>query len=203
MQIKWFLLAVIVLVIAGVLVFRPWKHAVTVPTGAHAGDLLLKPCTIKLDKVNYRADCGTLVVPENRSNPTARLIALPVKRIHSASATPAEPVFYLSGGPGSSNMGFKPPAWLLADHDVVMVGYRGVDGTPKLDCPGVSKAIRGVGGDLLRPASLDALGAAMAACASQLQAAGVDLAGYTIPEVVGDMESARAALGYPAHQPAQ
>jgi pimeloyl-ACP methyl ester carboxylesterase len=40
------------------------------------------------------------------------------------------------------------------------------------------------------------MGAAMAKCAARLQSQGVDLAGYTIPEVAEDMESARAALGY-------
>ena len=187
---------VVVLITAGVLVFRPKNRAVTVPAGARAGDIFLDPCTVKLGGVKYQADCGTLVVPENRADPASRLVALPVKLIHSASANPAEPIFYLSGGPGSSNMGFKPPVWLLANHDVVIVGYRGVDGTPKLDCPEFSKAVKGVDGNVLSPASLDAMGAAMAACAARLQAEGEDLAGYTIPEVVEDMEAVRTVLGY-------
>ncbi len=189
-------LTVAALLLAGLFLFRPKERAVTVPAGARAGDIFLEPCTVKMGGVRYRADCGTLVVPENRSNPGSRLIALPVKRIHSPSGTPAEPIFYLAGGPGQSNMGFHPPAWLLARHDVVMVGYRGVDGTPKLDCPEVSDAMTGLNGDLLDPASLDNLGAAMRVCAERLQAAGVDLGGYTIPEVVKDMEAARSGLGY-------
>jgi pimeloyl-ACP methyl ester carboxylesterase len=187
---------VVVLIVAGALVFRPKRSAVTVPAKARASDIFLSPCTVKLDGVKYQAECGTLVVPENRSDPAARLIALSVKRIHSPNTQPAEPIFYLSGGPGSSNMKFKPPVWLLADHDVVMVGYRGVDGTPKLDCPEFSKAATGVGDNLLSPESLDVIGAAMSACAIRMQAEGVDLRGYAIPEVVEDMESARAALGY-------
>lgn len=95
-----------------------------------------------------------------------------------------------------SNMKFTPPAWLLANHDFVMVGYRGVDGSVKLDCPEFVKAMKGVNGDLLSSESLDSLGAAMAKCAVRLQGEGVDLAGYTIPNVVEDMESARVALGY-------
>jgi pimeloyl-ACP methyl ester carboxylesterase len=189
-------LVVLLLALLGWFLFKPKNQAVTVPAGARAGNIFLTPCTVKLGGVKYAADCGTLVVPENRSDPAARLIALSVKRIHSPNTQPVEPIFYLSGGPGSSNMKFKPPVWLLANHDVVMVGYRGVDGTPKLDCPEFSKAVKGVDGNALNPASLDAMGAAMAACASRLQAAGVDLAGYTIPEVVEDMESARIALGY-------
>jgi hypothetical protein len=30
----------------------------------------------------------------------------------------------LTGGPGASNMKFKPPVALLVNHDFVMVGYR-------------------------------------------------------------------------------
>ena len=41
----------------------------TVPEGAQAGDLVdLMSCTYEAKKVEYAADCGTLVVPENRSN---------------------------------------------------------------------------------------------------------------------------------------
>ena len=54
---------------------------ITVPEGAQAGDLVnLEPCMYKAGKVEYNADCGTLVVPENRSEPNSRLIALPVIR---------------------------------------------------------------------------------------------------------------------------
>ncbi len=175
---------------------RTKANAIMVPVGAKAGDIFLKPCPVKIAGVKYQADCGTLVAPENRGNPDSRLIALPVKRIHSPSSNPQEPILYLAGGPGQSNMGFRPPAWLLAEHDVIIVGYRGVDGDPKLDCPEVSKAMLGVDGDLLSPASLDHLGAAMQTCANRLQAAGVDLGGYTIPEVVEDMEAARSQFGY-------
>jgi len=186
----------LLLALAAWLLYRSKILAVSVPARAHAGDIFLVPCPLKINGVKYQADCGTLVVSENRSDPAARLIALLVKRIRSVSTQPAEPIFYLSGGPGSSNMGFKPPTWLLAEHDIVLVGYRGVDGTPKLDCPEIAKAVTGVGGDLLSPASLDGMGAAMHACAARLQSQGVDLAGFTIPEVVEDMESARTALGY-------
>ncbi len=188
---------VLILALAGWFWLRPKDQAMTVPAGAHAGDFFAAPCTVKIDGSPYAADCGTLVVSENRADPAARLIALPVKRIHAARPAPAEPIFQLDGGPGSSNMNFSPPAWLLANHDFVLVGYRGVDGTPKLDCPEMAPAVKGVGGDVLSPASLDGIGVAMAACAARLQAEGVDLRGYTIPQVVEDMEAARTALGYP------
>ena len=58
------------------------EPAVTVPDGAQAGDLIIEPCTHKIESVEFAAECGTLVVPENRNDPDSRLIALPFKRIH-------------------------------------------------------------------------------------------------------------------------
>jgi pimeloyl-ACP methyl ester carboxylesterase len=191
------LLIVVGLGIAVALRLRPHASmAVTVPPGAKAGDIFLESCSVKIGDTEYAADCGTLVVPEYRGDPDSRLIALPVQRIHAPSSAPAEPIFKLEGGPGTSNFGRTPPSWLLANHDYVKVGYRGVDGTPRLDCPEFAGAMRGSGDDLLGAVSLDAIGDAMAACAAKLQAGGADLHGYSIPEVVEDLEAARSGLGY-------
>ena len=84
-------------------------------------------------RVRYRADCGTLVVPENRADPRSRLIALPVTRILARSSHPLAPIFHLNGGPGMTNMTFPQANRLAAQHDVVMVGYRGVDGSSVLE----------------------------------------------------------------------
>jgi len=73
--------------------------SVSVPNGAQAGDLTLESCTYATEDGSYAADCGTLVVPENRANPQSQLIALPVTRIHAKSDHPAEPIFRLEGGP--------------------------------------------------------------------------------------------------------
>ncbi|MCP5038140.1 MAG: alpha/beta fold hydrolase, partial [Rhodobacteraceae bacterium] len=172
------------------------EPAATVPTGARAGDLDTEPCTIELDSGKYDADCGILSVPENRFDPDTRLIALPVTRIRATAENPAEPIFYLEGGPGMSNMNGQPLAALLANHDFVMVGYRGVDGSVKLDCPEVAQAMKGDGVDASSEQSRAGLSAAMRQCAARLQADGADLDGYTIQEVIGDMEAARIALGY-------
>ena len=81
---------------------------IAVPAGAQAEDLVgLEPCTYEANKKKYDAECGTLVVPENRGNPASRLIALPVIRVRALSDSPAEPIFYLSGGPGQSNLHFR------------------------------------------------------------------------------------------------
>ena len=84
---------------------------------------------------------GIIVVRENRNNPDSRLITLPVKKLHSFSKTPKEPIFLLFGGPGSSNIKKAPYLWLLENHDVVMLGYRGVDGSVSLQSPEIPAAM--------------------------------------------------------------
>jgi pimeloyl-ACP methyl ester carboxylesterase len=143
------------------------------------------------------AACGTLVVPENWDRAGSRLIALPVVRIPASGSNPAEPVFYLQGGPGQSNLSWPPPDWLLENHDVVFVGYRGIDGTLTLPCPGVTRLLKThVGKDLFSAQARIEYVAATQQCAAAFQEAGVDLSGYTIPGVVEDLEAARIALGY-------
>jgi pimeloyl-ACP methyl ester carboxylesterase len=87
-------------------------------------------------------------------------------------------------------------AALIKNHDFVLVGYRGVDGSVVLDCPEISQALSKPPGDLLSDVSLRSFGKAGAQCAARLQSEGVDLAGYTMTETIADMEAAREALGY-------
>jgi pimeloyl-ACP methyl ester carboxylesterase len=171
------------------------NDSVSVPSGAHAGQLQLHRCHYATERGSYRADCGTLVVRENRHNAHSRLIALPLTRIRAHSAQPAVPIFRLEGGPGLTNMDFKDASRFTDKHDVVLVGYRGVDGSIRLDCPEVTSALEHAR-DLLSEESFRARGAAFKACATRLQHAGIDLAGYTLPERVDDLDAARRALGY-------
>lgn len=168
---------------------------VSVPPGAKSGDLTLEPCTYATEDGDYSAECGTLVVPENRADPGARLIALPVTRIPATSDDPAEPVFWLEGGPGLTNMDFPEASRLTENHDVVLVGYRGVDGSSVLDCPEVVSVLKH-SSDLLGEATASAFTQALATCADRLRSEGVDLAGYTLSQRVDDFEAAREALGY-------
>src|SRR5579862_6497863 len=179
----------------GYLHFAGSSTAVSVPAGAHAGQLTMHPCTYSTEKGTFAADCGTLVVPENRADPHSRLIALPVIRIRAHSAHPGAPIFRLQGGPGITNMSFPDASRFTANHDVVLVGYRGVDGSVRLDCPEVSSAMED-SGDLLSEQSYRAVAGAYRSCADRLRSDGVDLAGYSIPEEVDDLEAARHALGY-------
>ncbi len=179
----------------GYLRFGSGEAAISVPAGAKAGDLALKPCTYSTEKGSYKADCGTLVVPENRADPKSRLIALPVKRIRARSVHPAEPIFVLQGGPGLTNMEFKNASRYAENHDVVLVGYRGVDGSVRLDCPEVESTLKH-STDVLAEKSFKAYADGFRACAARVTQKGIDLAGYGLPQQVDDMDAARNALGY-------
>jgi pimeloyl-ACP methyl ester carboxylesterase len=168
---------------------------VSVPKGALAGDLLLDPCTYATEDGNYAADCGTLVVPENRADPESRLIAVPVTRIRAQTDQPSEPVFRLEGGPGKTNMNFTMASRFVGERDVVLVGYRGIDSSVRLDCPEVESALKH-STDFLSEKSLQAYADGYRACAARLTNNGVDLAGYSVPQRVDDLEAARVALGY-------
>jgi pimeloyl-ACP methyl ester carboxylesterase len=170
---------------------------ITVPAGAQAGDLVdLELCTFTLENEEHAADCGTLIVPENRSDPDTRLIALPVTRLKAASDNPAEPIFWLQGGPGHENIISYPLDGLTENHDFVMVGYRAMEGQVFLECPEVSKAINNAPGTVLSPESLATYTSGAAQCAERLESEGIDLAGYTLTETIDDVEAARKALGY-------
>lgn len=172
-----------------------------VPAGARAGELTeMQDCEYQPlgNQTKFSAKCGTLVVPENWDKTDARLLALPVVRVLATGAKPAEPIFFLQGGPGQSNLSWGPPAWLLDKHDVVFVGYRGIDGSVTLTCPEVGRLLKAhLGKDLLSGQARAEFKVAVRECAARHQSAGVDLAGYTVSDVIQDMEAARVALGYP------
>jgi pimeloyl-ACP methyl ester carboxylesterase len=188
------LIAVLIFAL-GLLRFLPGEDVLAVPAGAQLGDLDLEPCSYETEDGSHDADCGTLVVRENVADPQSRLIALPVVRIRAQSENPAEPIFPLEGGPGITNTAFKQASRYADNHDVVLVGYRGVDGSVRLDCPEVSSAVEH-SSDWLVDKSFRAYGDALRACADRLTSEGVDLDGYGLPQQVDDFEAARLALGY-------
>ena len=202
MTLKRFIMTLVVIaVLAALLPACGGKKEVpiTVPTGAQAGDLVaLESCTYKAGDVEYAADCGTLVVPENRSDPNSRLIALPVIRVRATGNSPNEPLFWLMGGP-QSNVTYSDEGphlnGLIDERDVVMVGYRGVDDSVVRQCPEVVEALKS-SESMLSDSVLDNVKESFTQCAGRLQAEGVDLDGYNIIEIIDDMEAARVALGY-------
>ncbi len=163
---------------------------------AKPGDLVLKAGTFKTRETECKADYGTLIVPENRTKKNSRLINIPVIRIHSTNDAPARPVFLLAGGPGETNLWKRPPEWLLEYHDIVMVGYRGFDGSVFLKTPETAEAMKMMKGSPISRANMEVLGKALNRAFRRLKEDDVDIAGYTMIETIDDIELARERLGY-------
>ena len=164
-----------------------------VPDGAVAGEFTTQDCVYTAREIDYAAECSVMIVPENRNDPASRMIALPVTRVLALTQTPDEPIFWLTGGPGQSNMYLGHVSYYLDNHDIVLMRYRGVDGSEYLDCPEVGDAL---GGGFMSAAGMEAIAAGYRACSERLTSQGLDTDGYTVLEVVDDIEAARSALGY-------
>ena len=163
------------------------------------GDILLKTGTYKNknDKKypkKITADYITMAVKENRNKPDGRIITIPVLRLHSLSKTPKEPVFLLNGGPGGSNL-FNFALFLIEEHDVVMVGYRGADGSTILTSKVFAESL------VTDSNTFSAYHCKNAALVlkgemDRWSKEGIDLNCYNIIEVIDDIENARIKLGY-------
>lgn len=139
---------------------------------------------------------GFIEVPENRDKADSRMLKLPVRIIKSLKDVPLEPVFYLDGGPGYSNLGTTTNTELLQNHDFVFVGYRGADGSTILKNKKLAKAIMGKNHRLLSDESLDRIVTTMKAYFEELERQGTDITQYTMMQVIDDLEYARKTLGY-------
>ena len=142
------------------------------------------------------ADWGFLFVPENRARSESSLLQLTVVRQRATRDVTFPPIFNLVGGPGNSNVwGSGEFAPRFYEHnDIVRVGYRGIDSDVELLCSEFTKALQ-----TERPLSLENLEEtrqALRACNDRLRATGIDLDGYSLAEVVEDIEATRKALGY-------
>ncbi|MCP4381686.1 MAG: alpha/beta fold hydrolase [Hyphomicrobiales bacterium] len=166
--------------------------------GAATASLTTEAGSYELAGKSYPADVGTLTVPETRGEPDSRSIELPLIRIRATGDNPAEPIFVLAGGPGDSNVKWGDPTVveLLEHHEVVMVGYRGIDGLVSLDAPEVTEVYRTFTEDPLSGENLERLGQAYFAAFQRLQGEGIDMDSYTMIDVIDDFEDARVQLGY-------
>lgn len=158
--------------------------------------LELRPGEITCRTTQYQGMRGTLCVPQDRATADSRTIELPVVVVKSLGPDPDYPIFRFGGGPGVSNMnlGDNINESDLANHDLVEVGYRGVDGTPQLKHPLFDEILRTP--DFLAQTSLKEIGRKFVEACTSLTEAGIDVRQYNVLNVVDDMEAARAALGY-------
>jgi pimeloyl-ACP methyl ester carboxylesterase len=156
-----------------------------------------------VQKVLAGARCGSLAVPENRSNATSATIALAVAIVPARSPTPApDPIVHMTGGPGGVDI-LEAPALVKAgfnqDRDLILMDQRGTKySQPALTCPNVDRFYgANVGTPLDSPVTRRGSVAAVARCRRALAARGIDLAAYNTTENAADFADLRVALGIP------
>ncbi len=151
------------------------------------------------------AECGNLIVYEDRANPDSRTIALPVVIFPAWGANPMpDPVVYLEGGPGGNpvetlfltySLQFEPFA---ENRDLIVLAQRGTDqAEPALDCPEYDELSLELLDEVLEPEEASArVTEALLACRDRLAGAGVNLAAYNSAASAADLNDLRSVLGY-------
>lgn len=145
---------------------------------------------------NCDARFGTLIEKENRNSKTnTKQIGIPVIYVEpTLENANGLPVFVLGGGPGESNLAntmfFEQ---IVRNHPLVMIGYRGVDGNTRLDCPCLLNAIKNMG--IGTKSAEEAYRLATDSCTHNWKNQLIDIQGYSIANVVNDIEDVRLALG--------
>jgi pimeloyl-ACP methyl ester carboxylesterase len=149
-----------------------------------------EPCVYK----EYSATCGEIQVPENHFNPVGKKINLPYQLVKGSVSEGVERpvVMPLGGGPGMTNM-VAPSKEILDVADVLLVGFRGIDGSVDLSCPEIDVAFVKES-RLFAPQSQNNIQAAFDQCLKRLQEEGIDTSVYNPQQSVEDMEAVRDAL---------
>ena len=145
------------------------------------------------------AQCGQLIVPENRHKPNGKTISISVAIIPSITQPPKhEPLFYIAGGPGGDAMGdaeFLVPI-LNQTQDLIVSAQRGtLDATPALLCPEID-AFNAEAVSLVydAPSTGTLHVAATKACHDRLVSEGIDLSAYNTFENIQDFMDLRRLL---------
>jgi pimeloyl-ACP methyl ester carboxylesterase len=154
----------------------------------------------RLAKLASAAQCATVEVPEDRSKPDGRKLALSVAMLPANTLNPkADPLFMLAGGPGQSAEALVPVAVALAGvrrtRDIVLIDPRGTGKSAPLKCAAL--APRDPFEELI---DADLAATAAQRCLTELRELpapdNVDVSRYITPEIVTDIDAVRAALGY-------
>jgi pimeloyl-ACP methyl ester carboxylesterase len=142
-------------------------------------------------------ECAYVVVPENRSSSVtpAKTIKLFTAVVRSRAANKfADPLVFLSGGPGEKSASLTILGQVFPRHDVVLFDQRGVGlSQPALECPEYAQVSDTTsGGTSVGDAAVKAL----TTCGERFKTQGIDLSAYNATESAADVNDLRVALGF-------
>ena len=146
------------------------------------------------------AQCGYLVVPENRTLPTGPTIRLLVATIPALASAKSDPVVYLAGGPGGiavAEASILVDAGINRDRDLILMDQRGaLYSEPALTCPDLDHFfVSSLGLPLDAPSTGQLHAAAARACYLRSLATRSDLSAYNTTESAADLAALRTVLG--------
>ncbi|MCC7461252.1 MAG: alpha/beta fold hydrolase [Gammaproteobacteria bacterium] len=158
------------------------------------GTIAFRPCSLAApaNRTSLEAQCASFEVPEDRSRPDGRRIALNIAWLEASARGNVEPdpVFFLAGGPGQAAVTTYPAldpvfAEVRRRRHLILVDQRGTGGSNRLTCEGVANDDADT--------APSALAAAARACVQDL-ASRADLRHYTTTDAVADLEAVRQAI---------
>lgn len=137
---------------------------------------------------------GSYAVFEDRGEDSGHMIHLDLVILHATGPDPKpDPMFYLSGGPGQSNVSVSRgyvESWIRQDRDIVFVNVRGTGGDNCLQCE-LHGGDDNIQGYLENTFDVEEF----RACLEKLKQK-FDLTKYSTPLAMDDLNDVRRALGY-------
>lgn len=162
---------------------------------------ILKPCPSFSETgkpaLVYGAECGTLAVKENPTDPRSREITLNILRLPAISPTAKkDPLFLIQGGPGGSSVRMAEMvhyafAEVRKNRDLIFIDQRGTGKSNPLDCEKIDNNDEELAADVVK----QKMAARIKTCAEEYKDQSIF---YTTPYAVQDIELVRRALGYPS-----
>ncbi len=152
-------------------------------------------CTERLTEASRNEYCGFIDLPADHFHRTHGQFVIPFRWIESPNphADNLPPVMWFNGGPGVSNLVRPPMAGVLSEFNVLLIGFRGIDGGPDLTCPQIEHAITGA--RRILQDGVPAVADAIDDCLDELSLKGYRTEYFSIAQTIHDADFVRAALG--------
>lgn len=152
-------------------------------------------CTETSGKKNvYGAECGSITLLENPHDEQSNKIDVYLMRIPAIRETDKPPIFFIAGGPGQASTDLATSfrqqfSDLLINHDFIFVDQRGTGKSNPLNCDFDTFKYAALKPNEVEAKSLRALQDCLASY-------NADLAQYSTPNAITDLDEIRKILGY-------
>lgn len=164
------------------------------------GSLDFLPCSLPAPGLpnSVEAQCTTLEVPENRADPTGRVVSIAIAWVPAMGEAQPDPVFMLAGGPGQGAKASYPAVAtafteLNRSRHIILVDQRGTGDSNPLDCPDASSDEDfSTGAEFTETLAHDFATRCLAEISDR-----ADVRFYTTTDAIADLEAVRIAIGAP------